>query len=152
MGGGPAGNGCILHSMMLFFLAFFESQDLTMCHPRRALSVELRRQLNASKFQSPTRPTRGHIISPRTRETRVGRKRLHSLQKKRTNAIARKQKNRGTSRKRRRKKRIMKTRHSLGVANGPFNATVFFLMLLMASSGMAVFPFFKMGVTSTSSH
>lgn len=40
----------------------------------------------------------------------------------------------------------------LGVAKGPFNATVFFLIDAMASSGMAVLPFFKMGVTSTSSH
>jgi hypothetical protein len=40
----------------------------------------------------------------------------------------------------------------LGVARGPFKATVLPLMLLMASSGITVFPFFKMGVTSTSSH
>ena len=42
--------------------------------------------------------------------------------------------------------------NSLGVARGPFKATVLPLMLLIASSGITVFPFFKMGVTSTSSH
>lgn len=42
--------------------------------------------------------------------------------------------------------------YTLGVARGPLRATVLVLMLLMASSGMTVFPSFKMGVTSTSSH
>jgi hypothetical protein len=42
--------------------------------------------------------------------------------------------------------------HSLGVAKGPFNATVFFLIDLMASSGIEVLPFLRIGVTSTSSH
>lgn len=37
-------------------------------------------------------------------------------------------------------------------ARGPFKATKFFLTLAIASSGIAVFPFFKMGVTSTGSH
>jgi len=36
--------------------------------------------------------------------------------------------------------------------NIPFNATVFFLTDWMAASGMAVFPFTRIGVTSTSSH
>lgn len=40
----------------------------------------------------------------------------------------------------------------LGVAKGPFNATVFFLMDAIAASGMAVLPFLRIGVTSTSSH
>ena len=40
----------------------------------------------------------------------------------------------------------------LGVARGPFKATVFFLTEAMAASGMAVLPFLRMGVTSTSSH
>jgi len=39
----------------------------------------------------------------------------------------------------------------LGVARGPFKATVLVLILLMALSGMTVFPSFKIGVTSTSS-
>lgn len=42
--------------------------------------------------------------------------------------------------------------HSLGVASGPFSATVLALILLIASSGMTVFPFLRIGVTSTSSH
>jgi hypothetical protein len=36
-------------------------------------------------------------------------------------------------------------------ARGPFRATKFFLTLLIASSGMTVFPFFSWGVTSTGS-
>jgi hypothetical protein len=43
-------------------------------------------------------------------------------------------------------------KYSLGVARGPFNATVFFLTLAIALSGMTVRPSFKIGVTSTSSH
>ena len=48
----------------------------------------------------------------------------------------------------------------MGVANGPFNAIVFFLTMLavreglpeaIASSGMAVLPSFRIGVTSTGS-
>lgn len=42
--------------------------------------------------------------------------------------------------------------HVLGVARGPFKATVFFLTLAIALSGMTVRPSFRIGVTSTSSH
>lgn len=37
-------------------------------------------------------------------------------------------------------------------ARGPLRATKFFFTLAMASSGMTVFPSFKVGVTSTGSH
>ena len=51
----------------------------------------------------------------------------------------------------------------MGVASGPFNAIVFFLTIrqwelgvgrpeAIASSGIAVLPSFRMGVTSTGSH
>ena len=41
---------------------------------------------------------------------------------------------------------------SVPTASGPFNATKFCVTLLIASSGIAVLPSFKIGVTSTDSH
>ena len=39
----------------------------------------------------------------------------------------------------------------MGVASGPFRATVFFLILSIAARGIAVLPSTRIGVTSTSS-
>lgn len=44
------------------------------------------------------------------------------------------------------------TRHENDTTNIPFNATVFFLTLKIASSGITVFPSLRTGVTLTSSH